>query len=101
MLPVQTGFFENQVIGNVRQKMEELYHNNPDSFTSEKEYMLAYWSEFERLQDVLGEQWTDFRDWFLKKATSPETITRCRRAMREEGLIKSDSEHTNQQEWPF
>jgi hypothetical protein len=89
-LMVQKGFWQDAVVGNVRQKMEELYLYHPGKLQSEKSSILAYWSEFEHLQDVLGESLKDFEHWFLKKATSPETITRCRRAMKEDGTIKVD-----------
>lgn len=95
-LSVQKGFWQDAVIGNVRQKMEELYLYHPEAFESEKSSILEYWSEFEHLQDVLGESLKDFELWFLKKATSPETITRCRRAMREDGTIKPENEKAQQ-----
>ena len=92
-LPVQKGFFQDNVIGNVRQKMEELDLYHPEALESEKSSILAYWTEFEHLQEVLGESWNDFEHWFLKTATSPETLTRCRRAMKEDGTINNEKEN--------
>jgi hypothetical protein len=89
-LMVQKGFWLDSYIGNVRHKMDELYLYHPEALQSERSSIIAYWSEFEHLQDVLGESWKDFENWFLKKATSPETITRCRRAMREDGTITNE-----------
>jgi hypothetical protein len=89
-LMVQKGFWQDAVMGNVRHKMEELNLYHPEKLRSEKSSILSYWSEFEHLQDILGENWKDFEHWFLKKATSPETITRCRRAMKEDGTINND-----------
>jgi len=87
-IPVQKGFWEDFYIGATRQKLEDLYFNNPQALKSEKSSILSYWSEFEHLQDVLSENCEAFEQWFLNKATSPETITRCRRAMKEDGTIQ-------------
>ena len=89
-LPVQKGFWQDAYIGNVRQKMEELNLYYPEALKSEKTSILAYWLEFEYLQDILGENWKQFRYWFLNKATSPETITRCRRAMKESDTLNKE-----------
>jgi hypothetical protein len=92
-LMVQKGFWQDAVIGKVRHKMEELYLYHSEVLKTEKSSILAYWSEFEHLHDVLGESWKDFEHWFLRSATSPETITRCRRAMREDGTINNEKEN--------
>jgi hypothetical protein len=100
-LMVQKGFWQDAVIGNVRHKMEELNLYHPEALKSERFSIIAYWSEFDHLQEVLGECWKDFEHWFLKKATSPETITRCRRSMRENGTIKSDTTEPSQRQLQF
>lgn len=89
MLPVQTGFWNDKVIGATRQKLEELYYNNPEALDSEKLCILEYYATYENLPDILGDKWPEFKKWFLK-ATSPETITRCRRAMKEDGTISPE-----------
>jgi hypothetical protein len=100
-IPVQKGFWVDEFIGDSRQKLEELYSNNPQGLNSEKSSILSYWSEFEHLQDILGENWEDFKQWFLNKATSPETITRTRREMKSDGTIilsSKEVEHSQKQE---
>ena len=58
-LMVQKGFWQDAVIGNVRQELEELHHYHPKAFTSEKTCMVEYWKEFENLQEVLGDRLGD------------------------------------------
>ena len=97
---IQKGFWQDEFIGATRQKLEELYFNNPQAFKSEKRCMLEYWSTYENLREILGYKWEDFNTWFMK-TTSPETITRCRRAMKEDGTIKlspRESENGKEQE---
>ena len=86
-LLIQKGFWQDEFIGATRQKLEELYFNNPQALESEKRCILEYWSTYENLPEVLGDKSEDFARWFVR-VTSPETITRCRRAMREDGTIK-------------
>jgi hypothetical protein len=85
-LMVQKGFWQDNFIGSTRTKLVELYLNNPDIAESEKRCMLEYWATFENLQNVLGDRWNDFRNWFTS-STSPETITRCLRGLKEDGTI--------------
>ena len=66
--------------------MEHLYRNHPEAFQSEKQLMLEYWSFYERLDVVLEDKFESFRSWFLK-ATSPETLTRCHRSLKEDNHI--------------
>ena len=88
-LMVQRGFWQDNFIGSTRTKLAELYSNNPSIAESEKRCMLEYWSTFENLQNVLGDKWNDFTNWFAS-STSPETITRCLRGLREDGTIRGN-----------
>jgi hypothetical protein len=76
----------DKFIGDTRQKMEHLYENHPEVFDSEKLMMLEYWEFFEHLDDILGDKYQAFRQWFLR-CTSPETLTRCHRLMKEDNNI--------------
>lgn len=87
-VPIQKGLWLDEHIGNTREKLEELYTNEPQAFQSEKSCIISYWSTFENLSAILGDKWEAFSDWFLKVATSPETITRCRRDMKQTNFIK-------------
>ena len=83
-IPIQRSFFGfDKFIGDTRQKMEHLLENHPEVFDSEKQLMLKYWEFYEQLDMVLEEKYESFRQWFLK-CTSPETITRCHRLMKED-----------------
>lgn len=85
-------------IGDTRQKMEHLYKNHHEAFQSEKQLMLEYWSFYEQLDAVLEDKFDSFKSWFLK-ATSPETLTRCHRALKEGGNIPlTDKEQKQRQE---
>ena len=79
----QLGFLGyDKFIGDTRQKMEHLYENHPEVFESEKEMMLKYWEFYEQLDVVLEDKYEPFKQWFLR-CTSPETLTRCHRLMKE------------------
>ena len=91
-IAVQRGFWgTNTFIGDTRQKLEHLYKNHPEAFDSEKELMLKYWEFYEQLDAVLEDKFEAFKAWFLK-CTSPETLTRCHRSLKEENLIPLDRE---------
>lgn len=80
----QTGFWGfDKFIGDTRQKMEHLYENHPEVFDSEKLLMLKYWEFYEQLSLILEDKFETFKRWFLK-CTSPETLTRCHRSMKED-----------------
>ena len=80
----QIGFWGyDKFIGDTRQKMEHLYRNHPEVFDSEKRLMLRYWEFYEQLDMILEDKHESFKSWFLK-ATSPETLTRCHRSLKEE-----------------
>ena len=90
MLTVQKGFWQDEYLGATKQKLIEIHQSNPKAFTSEKSCMLEYWSIYEHLSDVLGDKWTAFTDWF-NGCTSPETISRARRSLKEEWRNNHDN----------
>ena len=85
-LTIQKGFWQDSVIANTRDRLTELYRTNPDIVKSEKRCMLEFWSSYEQLQTVLDGKWDAFKEWFTN-ATSPETITRCLRSLKETKTI--------------
>ena len=102
-LTIQKGFWNDTVIANTRQKLAELYFNNPEIVESEKRVILEYWQTYDGLAEVLEDKLPAFVCWF-HKATSHETISRCLRSLKEDGTIKLNHEDTetrkkNQQEW--
>jgi len=102
-LTIQKGFWGDSVLANTRQKLAELYYKQPDIAQSEKRCLLEFWATYEQLSNLLDGNWQPFVDWFLN-ATSPETITRCLRALKEDGTITLNSEdkkqrQESQQEW--
>ena len=90
-LTVQRGFWQDTVIADSRRKLAELYHRKPEVAQSEKRCLLEFWATYEGLSSLLGDKWSSFADWFLR-ATSPETITRCLRALKEDGTIEMSSD---------
>ena len=102
-LMIQKGFWGDTVLANTRNKLAELYQKNPNIAESEKRVILEYWQAYEGLSQALGDKLTQFTSWFLS-ATSPETITRCLRALKEDGTTRLSLEKANQrqereQEW--
>ena len=85
-LTVQKGFWQDSILASTRTKLAELYYKKPDIAKSEKRCLLEYWSNYERLEAILGDKWQEFEEWFIG-ATSPETITRCLRSLKENGTI--------------
>ncbi len=102
-ITVQKGFWQDTFLADTRRKLAELYYKNPDIAQSEKRVILEFWSTYEQLSSILDDKWLPFVDWFLG-ATSPETVTRCLRALKEDGTIKLTQEKVKQrkereQEW--
>ena len=85
-LTVQRGFWQDSILASTRTKLAELYYKKPDIAKSEKRCLLEYWANYERLEAILGDKWHEFEEWFIG-ATSPETITRCVRSLKENGTI--------------
>lgn len=86
-------------IGDTEAKLAELYSNNPSIKKDNKTAIIEYWKTYEGLSKLLGEKLYAFEQWFLNKCTSPETIARCQRILKDSGAIKlSDSEQSQRQE---
>ena len=96
-IPIQKGFFNDVYLANTRQKIEELYHNNASIADSEKRAILEYWKAYDGLGEVMGDKLADFTAWFFK-STSNETITRCLRALKEDGTIQLSPENVKQRQ---
>ncbi|MFC1862160.1 hypothetical protein ACFLX6_02610 [Chloroflexota bacterium] len=94
-LPVQRGFWQDKFLADTKQKLAQLYYKKPERFEKEKQVILGFYQEYEGLSELLCERWESFVDWFMK-APSPETITRCLRALKEEGTITLNSEQVKQ-----
>ena len=85
-LAVQKGFWQDKVLADTRQKLAQLYFKNPKIAESEKRVILEFWQAYEGLDLVVRDKLQTFISWFFT-ATSPETITRCLRALKEDGTI--------------
>jgi hypothetical protein len=85
-LAVQKGFWQDKVLADTRQKLAQLYFKNPQIAESEKRVILEFWQAYEGLDLVIRDKLQSFISWF-STATSPETITRCLRALKEDGTI--------------
>ena len=81
----------DKFIWDTRQKLYHLYRNHPEVFDSEKQLMVKYWEFYEQLDLVLEDKYEAFEAWFLK-CTSPETLTRCHRSLKEDNSIPLDRE---------
>ena len=93
-IPVQRSFFGfDKFIGDTRQKMEHLYENHPEAFISEKQMMLKFWEFYEQLDSILEDKYESFKQWFLR-CTSPETLTRCHRFMKENNNGQGNNNET-------
>lgn len=102
-IAIQKGFWQDTYLATTRQKLAELYHENPEIAQSEKRVILEFWKTYEGLPQILGDKLNPFVSWFLG-ATSPETITRCFRALKEDGTVKLNHEdrekrQEREQEW--
>ena len=93
-IAIQKGFWRDQVIADTRDKLVDLYSRNPDVFDNPKQVILAFWREFEGLDPILEDKLRPFIDWF-KSSTSPETVTRYLRSLKEEGTIKQAEDDKN------
>ena len=94
-LIVQKGFWQDTYLADARRKLAELYYKKPKIVQSEKRVILEFWSSYEQLSSLLDDKWLPFVSWFLN-ATSPETITRCLRALKEDGTIQLDPDKVRQ-----
>ena len=94
-LTIQKGFWQDSILASTRTKLAEMYYTNPETVKSEKRCLLEYWATYKQLDSLLGEKWDEFKNWFTK-ATSPETITRCLRSLKEDKTIEITSEQQEQ-----
>ena len=97
-IAVQKGFWGNdKYLADSRQKLAQLYFKNCEIANSEKRVILEFWKEYDGLSQALGNKTEAFTSWFLS-ATSPETITRCLRALKEDGTITISPEKAKQRQ---
>ena len=94
-IAVQKGFWQDTVIADTRQKLAELYSNNPQIIDNPKQVILEFWQAYEGLDEVLKDKLSPFTNWFLS-ATSPETLTRSLRSLKEDGTIPVSPEEAKQ-----
>jgi hypothetical protein len=95
MVTVQKGLWQDKIIDATRAKLADLYEKNPDIIKSEKRCILEYWGTYEDLPSILGDKWEPFKGWFTR-ATSPETITRCLRALKQDSTISLTNKERNE-----
>ena len=90
-IPIQRSMFgPDKYFADTRQKLANLYYKNPEVFKKEKQVILEYWRTYEGLDEVLKDRLPVFIEWF-KTNTSPETITRSLRSLKEDGTIQLSS----------
>jgi hypothetical protein len=88
MINVQKGLFgDDKYIADTREKLMELCGNNPEIAENKKLLLVEFWRAYEGLAEVLGDKIDSFISWF-GRCTSPETLTRCLRSLKEDGTIK-------------
>lgn len=76
-----------QVLGDVRDKILELYRSEPEVAEDDKILLLAYWLHFDDLAAVLGDRIEPFARWWLFKATVSESVRRSRQSLTEHGIL--------------
>ena len=87
MIPKQSGFFGlDKLIGNMETILTEAYRENQEIADNPKLAILAVWKA-EGLGRILGDKLKEFSDFFMS-ASSNETITRCLRSLKENGVIQ-------------
>ncbi|MFC1966472.1 hypothetical protein ACFLWI_05960 [Chloroflexota bacterium] len=97
-IPVQRGFWgQDKYLADSKQKVAQIYFKNPQIAESEKRVILEYWQQYEGLPQILDGKLSDFISWFLK-STSPETITRSLRALKEDGTIRLNQEQKRERQ---
>jgi hypothetical protein len=68
----------------IRQNVEKILRDHPKSRDDDKILVLGYWKFIEKINMAGTEQ--EFMRDFMKKATTPESITRARRLIQEDGF---------------
>jgi len=97
-IPVQKSLFgPDKYLADTRQKLTNLYCRKPEIFEKEKQVILEFWRNYEGLEDALKDKLPNFIEWF-KNSTSPETITRSLRSLKEDGTIQLSPEKAKQRQ---
>jgi len=76
-----------KVVGDNSERIMELYRKDPNVANDDRVLMLAFWKAYDGLEDVLGDRYEDFCDWWVKQATKPESIRRSRQSLTERKII--------------
>lgn len=87
----------DKYLADTRQKLATLYYQKPEIFEKEKQVILEYWQAYEGLSEILGDKLSAFINWF-ESITSPETITRSLRALKEDGTIALSPEKAQERQ---
>ena len=89
MVQFQGNMFGEPIpIGDVRDKIIELYSTHPGIIEDDRILIGTFWLTFDGLHSVLGEKTDGFLDWLIKgSATRPESIRRSRQKLTEEGVL--------------
>jgi hypothetical protein len=94
MIPKQGSMLSDvpeKVLGDNRDKIKQLFEIEPEIANNDRLLMLCFWGEFDGLMDVLGDKYGDFGEWFLTRATNPESLRRPRQSMTEYGELPQAS----------
>ena len=89
-MDTQSGFWESRVLGDASDRFLKLGAQFPDIAQSDRMAVLLYWQEVDSLGQVLGDKLPAFRRWWVSRATPLETLTRCLRGLRAEGLLPAN-----------
>lgn len=74
----------------VRQNVETLLRDHSDTRNCDKTLILKYW---EMIDEIRMDSIVSFRKGFISASTPPESITRARRIIQEEGLYLPTKEY--------
>lgn len=67
----------------VRQSVEAILRDYPETRNCDKTLILRYW---EMVDEIRMDSMIEFRNGFISTSTMPESITRARRLIQEEGF---------------
>jgi len=85
--PIQAGLWGGVSWGTGAGRVLQILKERPELAEDVKALLLAVW-EAEGLAAVLGERLEAFREWWLTYGTTVEAITRERRRLIEDGLVR-------------
>ena len=81
--PIQGGLFvDDRVIGFIRQNIIAICRAYPEAVSSDALLLARYWLEVDGLSELIDKE--SYCRWMRTKATPAESITRGRRACREQ-----------------